>query len=373
MRSFIILFSGLASALLCPVLLCADDNSINREIPIGGIFSLSSYGASYGQPEANASIMAVEEINQAGGVRGKKLRLILEDNQTSTKETANALNRLINIEKVVAVLGPNWAEFSEVAAPIVEAQKVVLLTASGWTRSLTLGRKYVFTTLPSHPDIVEPLAKYIAGEGIEEITIANNPNAYLESVTHSLKERLESHGVKVRQIYTSDIGVYNYRPFLSKLKREKVPAVLLALLQTGENVAFLKQARELEFKGRIFGTNNVFDSKQLEENLQLANGVVAFDYDYLRKDPSGFRKKYRKRFGSDAIVGAPRAYDNVYLLRNAIEKCGEARAEIRKCLALTDFHGVTGRIRFNASNNVIDVVGISNLEKVENGIRVPIG
>ena len=358
--------------LLGPVSGSADPVAGAATLKIGGIFSLSSYGASYGQPEANASLMAVDEINQAGGVNGRFVDLILEDNRTSTRDTVQAFQKLVEVDKVFALVGPNWAEFAEVTAPLAEQRRIVMLTASGWTKNLTQGRNFVFTTLPAHDDIVRPLAHRISQDGCSEVRIILNSNGYLESITGALIRELKQLGVTRVEAINVPPPALDYRATISRLKKNRDAAVVLVLLQNGENGAFLKQARELEWRGRIYASNNLLEDPSVAQNLGLAEGVTSFDFRYLADRSAPFFVKYRARFGVEAGVSAPRAYDNVFLLAEALKKRPPSRAALAQCLAAVDYQGVTGRIRFNAKHNLVDVERITSLIRIGAGRINPI-
>lgn len=353
----------LLALVFCMPLVQAQD----RPLKIGAVLSLSSYAAPFGQPEANSARMAIDECNAQGGINGRRLELIVEDNQTSMTETVKAFQKLVSVDKVPAVLGPNWAEFSTVLAPLAQRNQVVLLSASGWTTDLTKDRDYVFTTMASHDDMVRPLGRKIAVDGLSEVVLAINPGAYLESVADALTRELNKHNVKIRERALFTTGTQDYRGFVGRLKQEGQPALVLILIQNGEDSAMLRQLRALQYSGKIYASNNLLQEEVVQRELSLAEGVIAFDYHYIRDPNDEFINRYRERFGSEPNESAPRAYDNARLLVQAMRDCGINSRQIRDCLTRADFKGISGRIRFNSQRNVIDSFGLSRLVEVKNG------
>ena len=112
-------------------LLITGTQSLAAEPPIkiGALFALSGWAAIGGRSELNATTMAIDEINAAGGVLGRPIELVVEDNRSDLRATVSAVIKLKNIDSVPVIFGPNWAEFADVAAPVFESSKVIMLTA----------------------------------------------------------------------------------------------------------------------------------------------------------------------------------------------------------------------------------------------------
>src|SRR3989338_3856413 len=103
--------------------------SSNQEgIEIGGLFHLTGAGAFWGEGEYNGATLAIEEINEAGGINGKSLKIIIEDGKTDFPETVNALKKLAQIDGVKIIIGPTW--FGQVASPLAEELKVLVISPS---------------------------------------------------------------------------------------------------------------------------------------------------------------------------------------------------------------------------------------------------
>ncbi|RME58353.1 MAG: amino acid ABC transporter substrate-binding protein, partial [Candidatus Dadabacteria bacterium] len=140
----------------------ADEIKLN----VGAIFSLSGYGSIGGQDELKGLQLAIEEENKKGITlpNGRKafINLVVEDNNSSTRQTLSALTKLIKLSKTYFIIGPNWAEFSEVAASVAQREGVLLISTTGYTPNLAKGKPYVFTCMSSWKDQVKPLVRYIS-------------------------------------------------------------------------------------------------------------------------------------------------------------------------------------------------------------------
>ncbi len=330
----------------------ADPNPIKETIKIGAVYSLTGWAAIGGESELNATKMAVDEINLSGGINGKKIELIIEDNQSDLKKTVNGIQKLRSLDKAQIILGPNWAEFSDVAAPICERNKTIMLTASGYSPSLTTGKEYIFTTLPAHSTATQPLSDYIAKQNHKKIAMATSVSAYYESSANSVVKQLKGYSIELSSNSTWNPGTTDFKSYITKLKGEGFDAVVLMLTEGGDLTSFLKQARDLHYSGAIYSSNALLYDHQIRENFELAEGVIF--YEYLTRATKEFRDKYTTKHGEFSSFSIPRAYDNVYLLKHAIENCPSSQVEVLKeCLRKADYKGVSGRIRFNSSGNVL--------------------
>jgi ABC-type branched-subunit amino acid transport system substrate-binding protein len=273
------------------------------------------------------------------------MQLIVEDNHSDLKATATAFHKLINIDKVVAFVGPNWAEFTEVAAPIVERNKVPLLSPSGYNETLFAGKQFIFTLWPPHTVATQPLTTLLKRKNIKSIAAVLTENAYIEG--------------------TFNPGQTDFRSIMGKIKKAAPDAVLVLLIENPDLGNFLTQRQQLKFSFPLFTTNILTFDDQIRKNPALAEGVVY--YDFLIPGEELFLKRYRDRFQRDVNFGSAKAYDAVFILKKAIEDCGLDSIAIRNCLANTRFKGQRGEVAFDR-NGVIQSTGNTTcLLQVKNG------
>lgn len=355
----------LLSLLLVPFGLNAEQPAIK----VGAIFSLSGWAALGGQPEQNATQMALDEINGQGGIHGRKLEIVYEDNRSDLADTVSALNKLISADKVVAILGPNWAEFAEVAAPICDQKKIPLLTASGYTPTLTKGRKFVFTDVPEFRYHILPLAEYIHAQKHTRVVILHSSSTYFDGIAGAVSDELARLGTSVRQTIALNPKEKDLRTLAMKLQRDKVDGIVAFLQEGGDMSNFFRQLRTIQFSPAVYSYDLTYD-EELSKDWRSAEGAVFFSYTGVF-DPQ-MRARYVSRFKMEPPWTVPKAYDNVYVLKKALEDCGTEPQQIRDCLSRTDYTGASGRIHFSDSG-VIDVnTSVSALRKVVNGHPQPL-
>lgn len=362
----LILLKILLFLVLFPSVLLAEE-----PIQIGALFSLSSWGAEGGQQELNGIRMAEDEINSNGGIAGKKIELIIEDNQSNLKQTASAFQKLVHVDRVPVVLGPNWVEFLEIVAPLAERFKVPFISASGYSESSLKSGDFTFSLWASPGHATSGLAKEISRQGVKKVAILLTVNSYYEGLYRALSKQLKELDVAVGEPMRFQEGEFDYRSTLGQLSRSKPDAVVAFLLEGGEIAAFLKQRAELDFKLPIYSANAISFDSITQSNLSIAEGVVFFDYFV----PGGekFHRQYRERFNSEPGFGSAKAYDSLFLVKKAIEQCGETPKEIRECLSKVNYEGISGKISF-LPGGAIDLEGKEStyLLKVQNAKIVPL-
>lgn len=345
-------------------------SEIASRIKIGALFSLSGWGASGGQTELDATVLAVEDINALGGVAGRQIELIVEDNRSSPPGSVAAFNKLAEINNVVAVLGPNWTEFSEVVAPQSTRLKIPTLAASGFTQTPAQGADlYFFSALPAFSVQVKPLADHLIAKQHKRIAILKSTSSYFENIADGLLEDLKQANIFPILTETFNPQESDFRSVLLKLRDQKVDGIVTFLLESGELASFFKQARALKLGIPLYAHDISYD-ESIEKNRSIANGVIFFKYEM----PIGedLTKRFQAKFNKTPTVGVPKAYDNVFVLKQAIERCGGARVEIRRCLAETDYQGVSGRVRFDGKGRILEPLPITRLYQVVGGDYEPL-
>ncbi len=338
-------------------------------IALGAIYSLSGWGAVGGVAELRATKLAVEEINTAGGILGRPIELHVEDNRSDLKETVSAFQKLHATEQIPVLLGPNWAEFAEVVAPIADRKRVVMLSSSGYTRTLTKGKPYVFTTLTPHHTHTKLLFDRIAQAGHKKIAILHSINTYYESIYQSFLERFKTKGIALHKTLAIEPKTTDFRSFLLRLKSDGVDGILALLQESGEIPAFLRQAQELELHAQIYAADISYDDV-LHKDPSLAEGVEFFRY--ITTSTPAFQEKFLATYDAPALLGVGEAYDNVYLIKHCMETYGVTAKQVKECLQSVRYQGVSGTVTFDEEGLINSPREVTRLETVKDGKFVSI-
>ncbi|MBU1198652.1 MAG: ABC transporter substrate-binding protein [Nanoarchaeota archaeon] len=332
-------------------------------IKIGFIGPLTGDAAVVGIGEKNAVDIAVEEINNAGGIDGRPLQAIFEDGKCSGKEAATAAQKLINIDNVKIILGGACSSETLGAAPITEANKVILFSAFSSSPDITYAGDYVFrTTIPdTHPDLIGPLLHYIAEN--KRIAIITENSDYAIGIRKGLKEQLPSFNVDIVADERYASGEKDFRTYLTKIKSVNPDALFINVATSGNTPGLIiKQAAELGMDVKIYGNFLLFAPESVELVGDLLEGAKVFDAPLLDKSnpkADAFMEKYNSRYKEPfSFWDAGARYDTVYITKNALEECGEDTDCIRDYLYDMDWYlGTIGKYKFDKKGDVLGIKG----------------
>ncbi|WP_420799121.1 ABC transporter substrate-binding protein [Metasolibacillus meyeri] len=335
-------------------------------IKIGANLELSGAVATYGLSIADGAALALEEINAAGGVNGKKLELIRVDNKSENAEAASAAIRLAEQEKVVAMIGPATSGNTVATVQIANQHKIPVVTASGTAPNITENadgtiNEYAFRTCFIDPFQGTVAANFAINElGAKKVAIyADNASDYAKGLAASFKETIEANGGKVviEQAYVAkDV---DFKSTLTNIKGAS-PDFIFIPGYYEEVGLIVKQARELGIEVPLMGADG-WDSPTLVDlagkdalnNTYITNHYSSEDPDAtIQKFVEAFKGKYNQAPNAFHALG----YDTVYYLKDAIERAGDnvTGEAIKNMLAETkDLSLVTGTFTVDEKHNPV--------------------
>ncbi|WP_315118572.1 ABC transporter substrate-binding protein [uncultured Clostridium sp.] len=346
-------------------------------IKLGLNYELSNEVATYGQSMVVGIELAFKEINEAGGVLGKKVELVKADNKSDTAESANVASKLATRDKVVAILGPATSGSVKAAIPQATQNKVPLISASSTADDVTIDsngkvRDYIFKTCFSDSFQGVILANFAA----EDLKLKNaailmdTTSDYSKGLTKSFKETYTSLGGKVvtEQAYQSKDK--DFKAVLTNIKNSNPDLIYLPGYY--EEVGLIvKQARELGLNVPILGADGYDSPKLLELAGKEALNKVYYTNHYSSKDTSEevvkFRDTFNKEYSKEPDAFNALGYDLAYFVADALERAGEAdREKLKDALASTkDFKGITGSLSIDNNHNPVKSITILEVKDGE--------
>ena len=351
------MFYALRPLFACALVTLTFARAAEEPIRIGEYASITGKEASLGQSSHNGTMMAIDDLNAAGGVLGRPLLLITEDTQSKPGESATAAKKLISRDKVVALLGEVASSRSLEAAPVAQLAKVPMISPASTNPKVTETGNYIFRTCFIDPFQGPVMAKF-AQEKLRAKRVAlivSNSSAYSIGLAKFFREAFTANGgtIVLEQKYAE--GDKDFKAQLTAIKAAGVDAVFNPGYYN-EGALIVLQARDLGLTLPIFGA----DSWEAEALIELGGKAIEGAYlcsHYSPADPSprvqNFVQAYKKRFGSTPDSNASLGYDSVLVLVDAIKRAGSTdRAKIRDALAATkNFAAVTGNITIDAQRN----------------------
>ncbi len=331
--------------------------STSNDIPIGEYSAMTGTTATFGQSTHRGLMMAVDEINAAGGVLGRKIRLLTEDTQSKPEEAATAVTKLISRDGVKAVIGEVSSSRSLAAAPICQANNIPMVSNASTNPEVTKKGDYIFRVCYIDPFQGEVMARFVYTTlGLRKVAILKDiKNDYSIGLAQYFEETFLKLGGEVVATQAYSEGDIDFKAQLTALKGAEPEAVIVPGYYT-EAALVVKQARELNMTMPFVGGDG-WDSAKLVEIGGASMNNTYFSTAYTADDPDSvvqnFVKKYTTRYNDKPDAFAALGYDAGLILFDAIRRAGSVEgAKIRDALAATrDFRGVTGTITIDRDRN----------------------
>lgn len=327
-------------------------------IKVGEFASLTGKEAAFGQSSHKGTLLAVEEINAAGGVLGRKIQLITEDNQSKAGESATIAKKLISRDKVVALIGEVASMRSLEAAPIAQQSRIPMISPSSTNPKVTEIGNYVFRVCFIDPFQGVVMAKFARNTlKLKRVAVLTSvSSAYSVGLAKYFKERFAQDGgvIALEQRFTE--GDKDFKAQLTAIKAANVDGIFLPGYYT-EAALVCKQARDLGMNLPLFGGDG-WEAPQL---ISIGGAAVEGTYYSTHYSPenkspavSGFVERFRKRWDNEVPDAmAALGYDAAMVLADAIKRAGTTdSAKLRDALAATkNLPGVTGDTTLDAQRN----------------------
>lgn len=316
-------------------------------IRIGFIGPLSGSQAPFGQSEVEALNMELDEINVNGGIGGRSIELIVEDDRMDPATAVTAVKKLIEFDEVVAIIGDLQSGCTMAIAPIVEQAKVPMITPIATSPAVSDAGDYVFRTMPGTETQAELLAKLFTQRGFNKIAGICVDNEFGKRTYQQFKEIYKGN-LSVDECHQQDDN--DFQTLLTKIRVSDAQAIMLSSYPKDSGL-FLKQARAMDIQLPIFGVETVGHKVAKDAAGDAFNGVY-YTYPTTNTDP-GFKKKFIERFNHEPEFGSDTAYDALGLIVKAIKSCGTEGTAIKDCLYTVGkgYKGVSGEITFDANGD----------------------
>src|SRR4051794_9635097 len=345
------------------------------EILVGEYGSLTGPQATFGQSTHNGIMMAVDEVNAAGGVNGRKIKVLTEDDQSKQEEAANAVTKLISQQNVVAILGEVASSASIAAAPICQSNKVPMITPSSTNDEVTRKGDYIFRICFTDSYQGEYQAVFADGW----CTANNKPKtvAMLTDVKSDYSQGLAKvFSAKFAALGGKIVGTQSYANSDSDFRSQ-----LTAIKGTNPSIIFVPgyytdigqiaiQARDLGITAPLLGGDGWESPLLIKIGGKALEGSFYTNH-YFYADPSpivsSFVQKYKERFGQTPDALAALGYDAMKTLADSMKRASKLDGpSIRDAIGQTKgLVGVTGTINIDANRNATGKKLV--IEEIKNG------
>ncbi|SNX53632.1 ABC transporter substrate-binding protein [Thermoanaerobacterium sp. RBIITD] len=344
-------------------------------IKVGALFELTGGVATFGTSSYNGAKLYMDEINKSGGVLGKKIDLLKADNKSQSDESINQATKLIQQDKVIAILGPVTSTNVKAASSVAMQNHIPLITGSGTAVDVTVDpntkkvKKEIFRACFIDPYQGSVMAQFATKKlnAKTAVVYIDDKSDYSKGLAQSFKEQFEKLGGKVIDTEAYVAGDQDFKATLTKIKGLN-PDVIFVPGYYQETGKITKQARDMGITAAFLGGDG-WDSPDLVKIAgESALNNVFFSNHFINTDPDktvqDFKKKYTEAYGIEPDALAALAYDTAGMLVQAIKDANSAEpAKIIEALSkLKDFKGVTGTITINSEHNPVKSAVIIELK-----------
>ncbi len=347
----------LAAAALLALLSASCSKTPSSTIRIGEYASLTGKEAAYGETSHKGILLAVEELNARGGVLGRPLELLTEDNQSKQGESATVVKKLITRDQAVALLGEVASIRSLEAAPVAQHYGIPMVSSASVNTKVTEVGDCIFRVCFVDSFQGRVLAKFALDHlHARRVAIVTSvSNAYSVGMTRIFTENFTAGGGTIVADQKYSEGDKDFRAQLTAIKAASPDAIIATGYYT-EAALLCKQARSLGLTLPIFGGDG-WDAPALIEIGGDAVEGTYFSTHYSPDNPSAevqqFNQRYRARWGAVPDAWAALGYDSALVLADALARAGttEPHALRAALVATKNFPAVTGRITIDAQRN----------------------
>ena len=350
---FVCSLLSLASAMHSSAL--AEDNATVR---IGWVGAMSGAVAKYGAYEA--ATLAAEDINNTGGIAGRKLELRFQDAKCNGRDALTAMSQLTNIEKVKFIVGGHCSTESLAIAPLAERSKTIMVAAITSSPKLSDAGDYIFRVTAPNIEGAKLLLEHANAKHLKRLGVVYEETEYAQGLAEYVKSESSAYGLEVVAFDGFAPGETDLRTLVTRLKSAAVDAIYFSPQAADGSITFLKSAREQQLSVPILGNEIAGNSvKAIKDAASLFDGIIFAEPQFDTRAPAlvDFEKRYKERFHVPALpygFYTCEAYDAVSILADTIAKCGDDPQAVKKCLyEISDYQGLSGKIAFNAKGDGI--------------------
>ncbi|OGU17276.1 MAG: ABC transporter substrate-binding protein [Geobacteraceae bacterium GWC2_53_11] len=370
MKKLSLLFSS-----ICLVLVTASLSLAAGTIKIGGLFAVTGPASFLGEPEKKTLELLVKEANAKGGINGVKLEAVIYDTGGDATKAVQLATKLIKDDKVSVIIGPSTTGESMAVIPVVEKEKVPLISCAAGIKITDPAKHWVFKTPANDHVAAEKILNYMAAKKQKSFALLTVTDGFGASGREQIKALAKQKGFTVVADEVYGPKDTDMTAQLTKIRGIKPDAIICWGTNPGPAV-ITKNVKQLGIKTPLYMSHGVASKKYIElagadsaEGVMLPAGKLAV-YDALPKNDvqksllKSYDQSYKKAYGVEASTFGGYAYDAFLLATNAIKKSGSTpdliRAGIERTSKLVSISGV-----FNMSAKDHNGLDLSAFEMVK--------
>jgi branched-chain amino acid transport system substrate-binding protein len=343
---------------------CASGSHAGEPIKIGAIFSVTGPASFLGEPERNTVKMLADDLNQAGGLLGRPVEVIVYDDESDTTKAVTAVDRLLKRDKVAAIVGPSTSGSSLAIMPKVEEARVPLISCAAAKKIAQPVRRWVFKVAASDELAVKKIFRDLTQRGLTRIAILSASDAYGAGGREDMKELAAGMGIRLAADEVFGPKDTDMTAQLTRIKGTDAQAVVVWGTNPGPAV-IARNRVQLGIKTPLYTSSGVASKRFIElagapnaEGILLPAGRLIVEEQVPAGHPQKqllgtYVREYERRFHQPVSTFGGHAWDAMMVLARAIRDARSAEpAAIRDALErVRGFYGTAGEFNFSPEDH----------------------
>lgn len=325
-----------------------------EKVKVGVLLPLTGSQAKFGEIEKRSYEMAVEEINAKGGVNGKQIELIFEDDTGKPDVGRSGVEKLISRDQVPVITGGYSSSVTAAATPVAQQFKVPFVVCTGSADDITeKGYEYVFRVNPpasEYPNAVKTFLQEV-GKDVKTIALLYENSAFGQSSSKSFEKNATALGLKIVVKEGYQAGAIDFKPILTKVKAAN-PDMLYMVSYVMDASLLMRQSKELGINPKMFvGGGAGFTLPEFAKSAGDASDYVYSATLWVNTLPfpgaKEYFNKFQKKYGSETEYHGAEAYATMYVVADALKRAKSITPkDVRDALAATDMKTAFGPVKF---------------------------
>jgi branched-chain amino acid transport system substrate-binding protein len=352
----------LTSVVLATISGCAREEKVYK---IGAIFDVTGTTSDLGVPEKNTAAMLEEEINAAGGINGNQVQIIVYDTKGDETTARNSLQKLIDVDKVSAIVGPTRSGTSLGIIDLVQGAEIPLVSCAASVKIVepVAERKWVFKTPQSDVLMGQAIVDYLVSQDITKVATITERNPFGASGKEQLEKLLPGAGIEI--VGKEEFGAEDPDTSvqLTKIKGTEAQAAICWSTSKGGATVTKNMKADLQMEIPLIMSHGVANMAYIELAGEAANGVIfpcgkllvaneLPDSDPQKAVLVKYAADYKAKFNEEPSTFGGHAWDAIHLVVNAMKKVGDDKVKIRDEIEnTTNFVGTGGIFNFSPTDH----------------------
>lgn len=347
------------------------ENSKSDTIHIGVSGPTSGTQAQYGEAFKNGAELAAKQMNDAGGIDGKQVKIVVEDDKGEPNEAVNVANKFSTNKDILAVVGHFNSSATLASAPIYNKNKIVQVSPSSSAPAVTDAGDYTYRVITTDAFQAAYLAEWSKELGYEKVALIYEQSDFGLGLLDVYQSAAPGHGIEVVAAESYLPGAKEFSTILTKIKEKQPDAIFIGGFYN-EAALIASQAQKLDLSVDYIGVDSLYSQALLDLGGESVEGFKIIGFFYpggSNEKAKAFQDAFVEAYGKEPDTYAAYAYDATSVIIEAIKQNGAKREGLKQALdQLKDFPGATGVLNFDENG---DVETIPQKLIVKNGSFAP--